>query len=283
MPIDAFWLSLILKMAVTAAFVIVATKMAERAGALVGAMIATLPIAAGPSYVFLALAHNAQFIADSFLASVAINAATAVFALVYASLAQRRGLAASLAAAFLTWVAIAFAVRTVHWTTATAVLLNVVAFGSCIMIGNRFRHVPMPPVTRRWYDIPMRAGMVALLVATVVGLSTQVGPTVTGILAVYPIVLTSLMLILHPRAGGPATAAVIAHTLVGLVGFTLACLTARLLVVPIGVPLGLTAALAVSIGVNLTIWSVRRGGRSVSPGPAGGGSAGPASAPQRPR
>jgi hypothetical protein len=42
-----FWLALATKMLVTAAFVVVATKAAERAGSLVGAMIATLPILAG--------------------------------------------------------------------------------------------------------------------------------------------------------------------------------------------------------------------------------------------
>jgi len=49
--------------------------------------------------------------------------------------------------------------------------------------------------------------MVALLVATVVGLSTRVGPTITGMLAVFPIVLLSLMLILqsaHRRSGDRA-------------------------------------------------------------------------------
>jgi hypothetical protein len=100
--------------------------------------------------------------------------------------------------------------------------------------------------------------MVAALVAAVIGLSTQVGPAVTGILAVYPIVLTSLMLILHPRAGGPATAAIIAHTILGLVGFSLCCLTARLAIVPFGPTLGLSLALAVSIGVNLAFWAMRR-------------------------
>jgi hypothetical protein len=255
---ETFWLSLLIKMAVTAAFVIAATKAAERAGALVGAMIATLPIAAGPSFVFLALDHSPEFLADSALASFTVNAATGIFALVYAALAQRRGLALSLGAALAAWVAAAMLVRSVEWTTAGAILFNIAVFSVCLAAGNRFRHVPMPPVAQRWYDVPLRALMVAALVAAVIGLSTQVGPAVTGILAVYPIVLTSLMLILHPRAGGPATAAIIAHTILGLVGFSLCCLTARLAIVPLGPTLGLSLALAVSIGVNLAFWAMRR-------------------------
>ena len=81
---------------------------------------------------------------------------------------------------------------------------------------------------------------------------------VTGILAVFPIVLTSLMLILHPRIGGPATAAVIANTLWGLVGFGVALMTLHAAVIPLGAPGALTLALAVSIAWNVMIWILRR-------------------------
>ena len=50
-----FWLSLALKMAVTAGFVVVAAMVAELAGPAIGAIVATLPIAAGPAYFFVAL------------------------------------------------------------------------------------------------------------------------------------------------------------------------------------------------------------------------------------
>jgi hypothetical protein len=101
--------------------------------------------------------------------------------------------------------------------------------------------------------------MVATLVATVAGLSTRVGPTITGMLAVFPIALLSLMLILRPRIGGPATGAVLANSMLGLVGFSLTCLTARLVVVPLDTPAGLSLALAVSVGCNLAFWWVRSG------------------------
>ena len=54
-----------------------------------------------------------------------------------------------------------------------------------------------------------RSSLVALLVATVVLLSFRIGPTGTGVLAVFPIIYTSIMVILHHRVGGPATAAVV--------------------------------------------------------------------------
>ena len=44
-----FWLALLLKMAVTAAFVVAAAMVTERVGPVIGARVATLPIAAGPA------------------------------------------------------------------------------------------------------------------------------------------------------------------------------------------------------------------------------------------
>src|SRR6185437_989441 len=76
MPADFYFaLTLVVKMAITAGFVLAATITAERAGPLVAGLVATLPISAGPAYVFLALDHDAHFIAQSAVASLAVNAA----------------------------------------------------------------------------------------------------------------------------------------------------------------------------------------------------------------
>ena len=88
-PDLVFILTLSLRMAVTAAFVVSASVVTERAGPVIGALVATLPISAGPAYVFLALDHDSAFIAEGALASLPINAATIFLALTYVLLAQR--------------------------------------------------------------------------------------------------------------------------------------------------------------------------------------------------
>ena len=251
-------LALAAKLAVTAAFVIGAARSAERAGPLVGAMVATLPIAAGPAYVFLALDHDASFIAASALASLAANAANMVFCTVHATVAQSRGAVISLATALGAWIVLATAARTVDWTLSEAILLNAVVFAACLVISRRFRAAPMPPTIRRRYDVPLRAGMVSALVAAVVVLSTRVGPIVTGLLALFPIVLISLILIFQPRSGGRATAALTANAVIGLGGFAAALVALHVAVMPLGVPAALVLALLVSIGCNLAVAVVRR-------------------------
>lgn len=257
-PELAFWLALALKMAVTAGFVITAAAVAERAGPVIGALVATLPIAAGPAYVFLALDHDSAFIAQSAIGSIAAHAATAAFSLAYVLLAQRFGVAVSVGGAVAVWFALAFPLRSVPWTFLGVAGTNLAIFAVCILLTARYRHAAMPPIASRWYDVPLRALMVAGLVAAVVGLSGRVGATVTGLLAVYPIVMTSLMLIFQPRVGGPATAALIANTMWGLVGFSAGLFTVHLATLRLGSWAGLALALAVSVVWNLTLWGLRR-------------------------
>src|SRR5215467_2524698 len=98
-PDLTFLLILFFRMAITAAFVVSASIIAERSGPAIGALVATLPISAGPSYVFLALDHDAAFIAQGALASLPVNAATIFLSLTYVFLAQRFSLLVSFVSA----------------------------------------------------------------------------------------------------------------------------------------------------------------------------------------
>jgi hypothetical protein len=164
----------------------------------------------------------------------------------------------SVTGAVAAWFIVAFLPRSVSWTFVTVVAANLALFAICIALTDRYRHVQMPAIVRKWYDIPVRAFMVACLVAAVVGLSGHVGPTMTGLLAVYPIVMTSLMLIFQPRVGGPATAALIANTMWGLVGFSACLFTVHLAVVPLGTWAGLVLSLVVSVVWNIVLYGWRR-------------------------
>jgi hypothetical protein len=251
---------LLARMVVTAIFVLAATITAERAGPLVGGLVATLPISAGPVYVFLALDHDAQFIADGAITTLAINAVNVSFALVYARLAQNRSLAVSLSVAFCAWLVLAWTVNIISWTLGSAALLNVVTLPLCLWLARPLRLVTVPPTRARWYELAMRAIMVAILVGVVVGLSDRIGADSSGILAVFPIVLISVMFIMHRRVGGPATAAVLANAILGLVGFAFAAITLHFTTLAFGSPPALLLAISVSIGWGLLVYGARARG-----------------------
>ncbi|MDB5601673.1 MAG: hypothetical protein JWN71_3717 [Xanthobacteraceae bacterium] len=258
-----FWLALVVKMAVTAGFVIAATMAAQRVGPLPGALIATLPIAAAPAYMFLAMDHDSAFIAQSALASLAINPVTATFALIYAVLGQRQSLFLSLPAALIFWVILAIVVDSIHWNLIGAVAFNVIVFPLCLIVAQQYRHAPMGPVRFRWRDILARGLMVALLVAAVVALSFKIGAFASGMFAVFPIVLSSIIFILHRRVGGPATAAVLANAITGLIGLGVAFAVLHVAAVPLGSALAMTIALAISIFWGLAVYAMRRVGAPV--------------------
>jgi hypothetical protein len=253
-PDLTFILTLALRMAVTAAFVVSASVITERSGPVIGALVATLPISAGPSYVFLALDHDAAFIAEGALASLPVNAATIFLALTYVLLAQRRSALVSCAGAVTVWVALVALARSVHWSLAGGLLANALAYAICLPLLRRFRHVKMPLITRRWYDIPLRAALVATLVATVVTLSRWVGPNVSGTIALFPVVFTSMMLILHPRIGGRPTAAVLANSGWGLMGLGIAIAVLHVAALQFGSAIALCLALATCVSWNLALW-----------------------------
>src|SRR5438270_1134607 len=105
-PELSFLLLLALRMAVSGAFVVIASMITERSGPAVGALVATLPVSAGPSYIFLAIDHRDDCIAQSAVASLPTNAATILMCLVFVQLAQLRGLVVSLPAGLAVWVVV---------------------------------------------------------------------------------------------------------------------------------------------------------------------------------
>lgn len=258
-----FILILLLRMAIAAAFVVTASIITERSGPVIGALVATLPISAGPSYVFLAIDHDAAFIAQGALSSLPVNAATIVLGLTYVVLAQRHSFAMSVGSAVAVWIVLASIIRLFDWTLMAGLAVNVVAFAICIPLLAKYRYVKMPLVSRRWYDIPFRASLVATLVAIVVSTSSWVGPRISGVIALYPIVFTSMMVILHPRIGGPPTAAVLANSAWGLLGFGMAIAVLHVAVVKFGSAIGLCLALATCVTWNLALWANGRRARRI--------------------
>ncbi|MDE2361512.1 MAG: hypothetical protein KGM42_02445 [Hyphomicrobiales bacterium] len=257
--IDPFWISLAAKMATTAVIVVAASMVVERSGPFIGAMVATLPISAGPAYVFLAAEHGGAFIAQASLPSLAINAVTFGFGAIYARLAQTRALPVALGAAAAFWLVGALVVVNAPWTLARALVLNAVIFAFAYGATRACRAAALTKIpARRWWDVPFRATLVMCLVGLVVGFGRILGPAAAGVAALVPIVMTSLAIILQPRIGGPGAAAVLSHALPGLVGFGLAVAALHIAVIPLGVAPALALALAICVGWNAMLMLWRR-------------------------
>jgi hypothetical protein len=257
----AFWLSLIVKMATSAALVVGASKIVERSGPFIGAMVATLPVSAGPAYAFLALEHGPAFLARSTLAGLSMTACIGVFIIVYAAMAQRHGMLLSLGAALGLWVTGASLTRLVEWTVPLALGLNFVCYGAAIIIARRWKGGgSIPPAPARLWDLPARAGAVMALVALVIMAGRLLGPEIAGMTAQAPVVLTSLAVILHPRVGGKITAEVLTLGLPGMVGFSIGLATVPVTAEALGSAWSLTLGLVFCVMWNLGLVMLRARG-----------------------
>jgi len=253
-----FWYGLALKMAMTALVVVIVSVTVERSGPFIGALIAALPSAAGAAYIILAIEHPPAFIAAGAVGSAAATAAVSIFALAYTVLAQRRGLALSLGIALAIWFAGAAALRLVDWTPLTALALDAAVFGITIPLSWRYRTSgPPPKFLRTAFDIPLRAITAGIVVAIVTTASYSIGSFVSGVFAVFPIVMASSIVILHPRVGGKAAASMLAHSQIALIGLWLGFLVMHYLVVPVGVWWALAIGLAVCAAWSGMLWLVR--------------------------
>jgi uncharacterized membrane protein (GlpM family) len=184
-PDLTFWLELVFKMAMTAAVVVFISVVVERSGPFIGAMIAALPTAAGAAYVIFAIEHPPAFIAASAVGSMAIGAAVAIFAAVYAVLAQRHGLALSVGVALLVWFASAALLRQFDWTPLRALVLNAAVYAVTIPLSWRYRSsAPPRKFLRTRYDIPLRALAAATVVVIVTSASHSIGSLLGNVRAV---------------------------------------------------------------------------------------------------
>lgn len=250
----AFWLAALVRALTAGTVVVLASVLAEVLGPVWGALVISLPVTAGPVYVFMVLEHDAGFVSAAALNGFAANAATGLFLIVYARRATERRLVPALGPAALAWLAAALPISAVAWTPGTAFLLNVAVYGSGLFLVRPAQPGSLAtgaPVARpRARDLLVRAAAVALFVSAVLALSTALGPSRTGVAAAYPVTLTSTFVILHRRVGGAAMSRLAGITIRGVFGFGLTLLTLHLLVQPFGTAAALSGGLLVSL-----VWS----------------------------
>lgn len=252
-------LLLLSKMGIAATIVVAVSVIAEKSKPFLAAMVATLPVSAGPALVFLAMSHDEAFMAQALVGSLVTNLALTFYIGGYGWLAQRFSVFPALGGALLLWLAGAFLLKQLPFTLPVALVANVLVYLALIPLTRRYldaRAGLLP--SRPWFALPLRALAVASLVAAITLLSDVLGPYGSGWLAVFPVVLSSLIAILHPRIGGPATAAMIVSGLPGMIGFAIALAAVSLLSEPAGKYWALATGLVITLLWNGALVLARR-------------------------
>ena len=254
-----FWFGFVLKMVLTAAVVVITSVAVERSGPFVGALIGALPTAAGAAYTILALEHPPDFHRRERHRQRRhqrggcdlrrdLRDAGATSRPDCQPRRRRRAVVCDRGG-----------VALVDWTPLSAVAINV---------GDLCRHHSVELALsrqRRAGEIrahPLRysaarAHGCALVVAIVTAASSSIGSFASGMFALFPIILGSSIVIMHPRIGGKATASMLAHAQLPLIGLALGFLVVHYLVAPIGVWPALGVGLVVCLAWSGSLLVIR--------------------------
>lgn len=257
---EGIGLDFILKLAATAAVVLLATLFVERAGAFLAAVVIALPISAGPAYVIVAIEQDAAFIARSAEASLVLNIFMGPFLIVAATVLRRTGSALlALASAMPVWALGAAAAIGLDLPTLLSITLNAVGFlASAFVVRSMFRAPPSANARRGIGDLLWRLAGVLLVVGLAILAARELGPAYAGVMALFPVVWISTIVMVTGRSGPGAAAAMIANGVVTMNAFWVGLSVAALSVPGLGSTLGLSLALAASVAVGLGLTAMKR-------------------------
>ena len=266
---------LLLKLFLTPGLIIGLTLVARRSGPRIAGWLGGLPISAGPIALFLAIEQGATFAAQAAVTTIASIAATALYCLVYARVAQRRAWPIAVLGAFVCWGG---AVVVLHWLAglawfglATAVVLTC----GCVWIS--LRAYPTGAAGKSSQapagDLWLRIAATWAILFIVTFAAQTLGPSWTGLFTTFPVVSTILAIFAHrqiTREGvHPQPAQVVSALLRGIVlgiGSTIGFFVALNLLLPrqsLFVSFG--TAIAVALALQGLSWLWLNAGKRVAP------------------
>lgn len=258
----------VLSFAIAAAWVSMSTVVAERLGTRAGGVVATLPSTLVVALYFIAVEQGTGFAARVAWAVPAEMGVNAVFLALFVSFSGR-GLPRALAAAFAGWAALS---ALLYLAEPQGVLLPLVAFVALVAASTAWLRARHPyrqeagqAITYTPREIAMRGLFAGVVISLAIVGANLAGPVLGAILAVFPVIFTSTMVILYLRQGPSFTAATGTTMVVGSVNVVAFAVIAAFALPAWGVTWGTLAAVVASYawsaaGYALFIYSSRRAG-----------------------
>jgi hypothetical protein len=177
-----------------------ATLASRRWGAAMGGWFAGLPLTSGPISVFLALEQGPGFAAEAACGSLLSIPALTAFAIVYERASTGLSCLVVLLFALTAYALVLGALSLIALPACLAFFLVIaVLWGAlrfCLIPGKRVEESPSP-----WWDMPLRTATATALVFAVTALAERVGPTWSGMLSCFPILICVMTVFAHIRNG----------------------------------------------------------------------------------
>lgn len=246
----------LLKLLLVPTLIGLVTLAGRRWGPAVAGWLSAFPIVSGPILLAIALEQGAEFASVAAANTLLAVLAILVFSIAYARVA-RMGMPRAMAAAL-----IAYALAILILESTSLPLWTGFAIVLAALLGAPFLFGPAPQTAaagKPARDLPWRMLAGAVLCLSVTYAAAQLGPRLSGLFAMFPVMSTVLVGFSH-RTNGPGFAVALLRGMVnGYYAFAVFCLVLSLLLrsesIAYAFAVATAAALAVQLGVK---WLLER-------------------------
>lgn len=240
---------LALKLTIVPLLIAAITFAGHRWGPAVSGWLAGLPVVAGPVLFFIALEHGTSFAATAAIGTLAGVLGAVAFAVIYAWVAIRFAWPTS----FVCGLAAYFAVVAVLNLISPPVYLAALVAAGSLVVGPRLfpRTTPKAAfVVSSNAEVACRMLAGAALVVLVTHFAANLGPQLSGLFAVFPVITSVLAVFSHRYSGYECTVLLLRGLLFGLYAFAAFCLALAMLLPAWGTGMGFLAAVSCALLVQ---------------------------------
>lgn len=244
---------IILKLTLVPALIAAVTLAGRRWGPAVAGWLSAFPVVAGPILLFMGLEQGATFTATAAAGTLIAVLANLAFGIAYARSASRQPWPISLAMGWAAYALVVMALSSHTLTMAHAAILVLIALGLTPALYPDLPAVSSGPTQRPKRDLWLRMLAGALLTGTVTHLAPRMGPTLSGMLAMFPVMGSVLAVFTHRHDGSSAAIRLLKGMVLGYYAFSAFCLV-LMLTLP-SWPLASSFLLALAVALSIQVIS----------------------------
>ncbi|HEY1044034.1 MAG TPA: hypothetical protein VGE60_09235 [Telluria sp.] len=226
------------------------TLAGRRWGPAVAGWLSAFPVVAGPVLFFIAMEQGIGFAANAATGTLSAVLAILVFNISYAWAATRFAWQACLGIAFLAYAMMVFALQA--WAPSLAA--GAAAVLGALMVAQR-----VFPAVGKANAVPARASDMhwrmlagAVLVITVTHFSAALGPRLSGVLAMFPVMASVLVAFSHRHSGPAFAISLLRGTVTGYYAFAAFCIALALSLPVVGMATAFLGSLASAVVIQAT-------------------------------
>ena len=214
----------------------------HRWGPAVSGWLAGLPVVAGPVLLFIAIEHGPLFASTAAIGTLSGVLGAVSFTIVYCWTASRFSWPLSLVCGLSAYFAV---IAVLYLSSPPAYLAALVTVGALILGPRLFprTNASAAIVVSTYAELSCRMLAGAAVVVLVTHFSSNFGPRLSGLLAVFPVIASVLAVFSHRYSGYRCTVLLLRGLVLGLYAFAAFCLVLALVLPSFGIGLGFLAAL----------------------------------------